>query len=989
MGATACASCHNDTLVSAATDTHNNCTSCHDATTGALISSAFGQTGSGDCATCHTGTWEALHPTTTTDHGGIVTVAATACADCHDDTLVSAAAETHNACASCHDATSGALISSAFNQAAPGDCTTCHGVTFDTLHAGYTHTVLESAADLSYDPPGQLCSNCHVVSTWSEINDIEHNVATNGTGSCSTCHDSSRQEVIDAITLATDPTVCLDCHSNKLLTVHGNEDHSALGYVTFGATSCQTCHDPGVSADGTVTVIHLGTCSHCHTSAPTLQAGIPGGGGDCTTCHTGSWGAEHTPAIDHTALVSVGATDCASCHDDTLVSAAADTHNACTSCHDGNGGLVSTAVGTNFTDGGSCATCHGSEWSTLHTTTAFNHGGLVTVGATGCADCHTDTLVSAAADTHNACTSCHDATSGALIGSAIGQTGSGDCTTCHSNTWEAVHPTTAFNHGGIVTAATTSCASCHDDTLVSAAAETHNACISCHDTNTGVLIGSAIGQAAPGNCATCHSGTWQALHPTTVTDHTGIVTVGTTDCASCHDDTLISAAPETHNACISCHDATTGALIGSAIGQASPGDCATCHGSNWEPTHTGYIHTVALGSGDLTNGVSCGACHVVATWAEIDGTEHNVPTNGASSCSTCHNSPRQDVIDTIALGADPTNCLPCHLSKDVTHGSIDHVALGYVTTGPATCATCHDPGAAADATVSITHLDNCSLCHTTVPNLQPGIPANGGDCATCHGGTWEAEHTPALSHTALVTVGTTDCAGCHDDTLVSAAADTHNACVSCHDTDGGLVSSAVGKNFTDGGDCATCHGSAWDALHPTTNFNHGGLVTVGATGCADCHDDTLISAAAETHNACTSCHNAATGALIGSAFNQSGSGDCTTCHTGTWAGTHTTDPGHTGITVGATGCASCHSDTPFIDPGDMTNHNACISCHDTASGALIGSAIGNPTPTDCSTCHNGGWEAEHTPATVPYRPGHRRHDRLCKLPRRHPGQRSS
>ena len=77
-----------------------------------------------------------------------------------------------------------------------------------------------------------------------------------------------------------------------------------------------------------------------------------------------------------------------------------------------------------------------------------------------------------------------------------------------------------------------------------------------------------------------------------------------------------------------------------------------------------------------------------------------------------------------------------------------------------------------------------------------------------------------------------------------------------------------GTNFADGGDCATCHGSAWDAVHPTTNFNHGGLVTVGATGCADCHDDTLISAAAETHNACTSCHDAATGALIGSAIGQ-------------------------------------------------------------------------------------------------------------------------
>ena len=81
--------------------------------------------------------------------------------------------------------------------------------------------------------------------------------------------------------------------------------------------------------------------------------------------------------------------------------------------------------------------------------------------------------------------------------------------------------------------------------------------------------------------------------------------------------------------------------------------------------HTGYTHTVALGSGDLTNGVSCGDCHVVANWAEIESIEHNVATNGAGSCATCHNSPRQEVIDAIALGTNPTNCLPCHSGKDV------------------------------------------------------------------------------------------------------------------------------------------------------------------------------------------------------------------------------------------------------------------------------------------------------------------------------------
>ena len=413
---------------------------------------------------------------------------------------MSAAAETHNACASCHDAVTGDLVGSAIGQTAPGDCTTCHTTAFSTIHTAYSHTVEESAGDLSFDPPGQLCSNCHVVATWAEIDGIEHNVPTNGADSCSTCHNSPRQEVIDAIARGVDPTICLDCHSGKLLTIHGSGDHVALGYVTVAA-SCLTCHDPGAAANATVAVTHLENCNFCHTTIPTLQAGVPAGGGDCATCHSGTWDAEHTPAIDHTSLVTVGSTGCADCHDDTLVSAAAETHSACASCHDIDGGLISTAVGQDFTTGGDCATCHGSAWDALHPTTNFDHGGIVTVGATGCADCHDDTLISAAAETHNACNSCHDATTGALIGSAIGQTAPGDCTTCHSGTWDALHPTTAYDHGVIVTVAATSCASCHDDTLVSAAAETHNACNSCHDAATGALIGSAIGQAAPGDCS--------------------------------------------------------------------------------------------------------------------------------------------------------------------------------------------------------------------------------------------------------------------------------------------------------------------------------------------------------------------------------------------------------------------------------------------------------------------------------------------------------
>jgi hypothetical protein len=373
----------------------------------------------------------------------------------------------------------------------------------------------------------------------------------------------------------------------------------------------------------------------------------------------------------------------------------------------------------------------------------------------------------------------------------------------------------------------TGCASCHDDTLVSAAAETHNACSSCHNAATGALIGSAIGQTTPGDCTSCHSGTWDAMHPTTTFDHSGLVTVGATSCADCHDDTLISAAPETHNACVSCHETGTGALIGSAIGQTGSGDCATCHTGSWDALHPNHGHTVAVGAADLSSGISCGSCHAVANWSEID-TQHNVDTNGAGSCATCHNSSRQEVVDAVALAANPTNCLPCHSNESVAHA--DHVVAGYVTVGGVqdhygtTCASCHDPGGDADAAVSVTHGGDCALCHTTIPNLQPGIPDGGGDCVSCHS---TSEHTLWDRYLNCST------SGCHPEEFRGGPGNSlHDA----HTPAGGWSdrnSSTSGMRFPYASnpemwvanwplnpDCATCH-TAVDAIP--------------REGCGNCH----------------------------------------------------------------------------------------------------------------------------------------------------------
>ena len=412
-------------------------------------------------------------------------------------------------------------------------------------------------------------------------------------------------------------------------------------------------------------------------------------------------------------------------------------------------------------------------------------------------------MVSAAPETHDACISCHDSTTGALIGSAFGNPTPTDCTTCHTESWETKH-TTDPGHTGITVAATTCGGSCHDDTLVSAAPETHDACISCHDSGDGTLIGSAFGNPTPTDCTTCHTESWETKH-TTDPGHTGITVAATTCGGSCHDDTLVSAAPETHDACISCHDSGDGTLIGSAFGNPTPTDCTTCHTESWETKHT------------------------------------------------------------------------------------------------------TDPG-----------------------------------------------------HTGI-TVAATTCGGsCHDDTLVSAAPETHDACISCHDsTTGALIGSAFGNPTPT--DCTTCHTESWETKH-TTDPGHTGI-TVAATTCGgSCHDDTLVSAAPETHDACISCHDSGDGTLIGSAFGNPTPTDCTTCHTESWETKHTTTAydhldivtvtGTEGTTAPAGACGGCHSNPPpLVDNADARVHNFCISCHDATNGSLINSAAGKSAPGNCETCH--------------------------------------
>jgi hypothetical protein len=244
--------------------------------------------------------------------------------------------------------TAGHVIGSTSNCA---DCHTARNGDFETHdHSDSTYhktggsvstdtTVKQGASDGSQEA-GTPCSNCHrdksgaatTLTTWDEIA-YEHDLdgTKDGTGSCVTCHNATRDvcsdgglctqsgtTIQDVIAANGDPTNCIACHEAKVDSTssdasHGTVDHVAQGYAT-GVSPCTAtgCHDNGggsiddayVSGSGGLHDINGGGCGTCHVAAAGSGplnnysgGGSPmgedinyeginsGAGGTCSTCH--------------------------------------------------------------------------------------------------------------------------------------------------------------------------------------------------------------------------------------------------------------------------------------------------------------------------------------------------------------------------------------------------------------------------------------------------------------------------------------------------------------------------------------------------------------------------------------------------------------------------------------------------------------------------------------------------------------------------------
>jgi len=434
-------------------------------------------------------------------------------------------------------------------------------------------------------------------------------------------------------------------------------------------------------------------------------------------------------------------------------------------------------------------------------------------------------------------------------------------------------------------------------------------CNSCHNTDAGSNDGPDYANGSPKanshgahqsfGCDTCHNGT--TSDGSTITNVANHVNESY-DLQAGNGESFSYAFASTGGTCsnISCHgDATWG---------------------------TSVAHAIEVGPNDLSYsapGQPCTDCHTVADWSEIEGIEHNVDTNGAGSCATCHNSPRQEVIDAIALGANPTHCLDCHLDKELTpHGSVDHAAAGYVTLQVSPCGDCHDPGSAENATVEVTHFSDCTLCHTTVPSLQPGVPTGGGNCATCHGSNVQTVHPSCTYCHGEPPNGTTspNIEGAHDAHAVLGFGSVSPICGACHDGAthyNGTVDRSISANFDakSGPAVANANGTC------SSTRCHGGQTTPN-----------WASGSIDVNTQCTSCHQRST-----AEYNGNTSGEhrkhrnygCTECHnTGVLATGHfqnletTTFELAPGATIGGTGTS-----IPASGWNDSTNRCSNFSCH--------------------------------------------------------------
>jgi len=551
--------------------------------------------------------------------------------------------------------------------------------------------------------------------------------------------------------------------------------------------------------------------------------------------------------FDHAAFTGFALTgahatlDCSTCH---VGGRFQGTPASCIACHvkDFNGAKDPNHVSLGFPQ--ACSQCHSAAtWLGAkfdHASTGF---ALTGAHATlSCSSCHTGGTLTAANTT---CVSCHlKDFQGAKNPNHAAGGFSQQCNLCHTTTaWQPAsfdHSQSGFPLTGAH--ATVACASCHVNgnyNLTSAA------CATCHLADFQKTTNPNHASVGfPTDCSVCHSTTnWLGAafnHATTGFPLTG--GHASLSCSSCHTGATLSSAT-----CVNCHlKDFQGATNPNHVALAFPQQCNTCHTTTaWQPAT--FNHS--------TTGFPLTGAHATATCTQchING-NYNLTS---AACATCHLAAFQKTTNPnhAAVGF-PTDCSQCHSTTNWSGATFNHATTGFALTGvhaTQACSACHagTPLTAANAACSSCHLTNYQK--TTNPNhAAVGFPT---DCSLCHStSNWlGATFNHATTGFALTGVhATLACSACHGSTPLTAANAT---CVSCHLKNYNATANPNHVTLAFPQTCEICHTtSAWQ---PAT-FDHSKTVfplTGAHTGvaCANCH---IGGRYAGTPTDCYSCHKA-------------------------------------------------------------------------------------------------------------------------------------
>ncbi|MBS1129234.1 MAG: hypothetical protein H6R16_236, partial [Proteobacteria bacterium] len=493
--------------------------------------------------------------------------------------------------------------------------------------------------------------------------------------------------------------------------------------------------------------------------------------------------------------------------------------------------------------------------------------------------------------------------------------------------------------------------------------------------------GEAIGQAESGGAV-----------PSLVFEHakTGFILDNAhkmVPCESCHTAGTFRGTPKV---CSTCHAGAGTRAPGKSLKHipTAAATCDSCHGTiAWQPARMDHnvVSTIACSSchngifteanslakpvTHLPTNAACNSCHTSVTAFSPAAMNH---AGTAGQCNSCHNGA---FVSANAQTKGPNHvattaqCDQCHPSTSTWFASVfDHVASPPVT---GRCSDCHNGSRAVGKSRShVPTTAQCDTCHTSTMSFagaRMDHSGTSGACSSCHSGGYTAVNALAKPATHVST--SAQCDGCHqstvtwlgakfDHTTVSPAA--AGRCATCHNGTTAVGKQAFAAHIPTTASCDVCH-TSFSAFAPA-RMNHAGATGPAASGnCATCHSGTYISSNAQTKSAthsstvaqCDTCHGS-TSTWATATWNHAVTDtNCSSCHNNNPAvGMPTT---HIPTTAQ---CSSCHKNTTSFRPAamDHTGLTDCRSCHGGAyvyANALTKPTTHIPTTAQCSTCHTG------------------------------------